>query len=120
MPAAIRPRHRDVAHPGGGPADRGRLIVDHHDGAGLGRVTLQCTGLDQGREMGVDRRRRGEPDGLADLPDRRRIATFGHCLPYVIENLLLSLAEHLTPPRTDVLPRLIEHGFETKHLFDSS
>ena len=66
------------------PAKTGQL-----EGAGLGLVPSQIAGALEVGEVGVDGRRRGEPDALADLAHRRRVAVPVHVLDEEVPDLLL-------------------------------
>ena len=93
-PGGDAAQQRHVTQPVGATADRRLLVVDNDDGPGLGRIPAQDTGRDQTGEMGVDRGGGGQSDGIADLAHRGWVTPVLDRLPYVIEYLLLSLAEH--------------------------
>jgi hypothetical protein len=65
-------------------------VVPHLDGARLGRVATQISQSLQRVEVAVDGGRRGEPHGVADLSDRRRIAAFADLLFDELENASLT------------------------------
>ena len=74
------------------------LAADQLERARLGRVALEQPGALEVREMGVHGRRRGEPDLLADLAHRRRVAVGVDVLDEVVPDLLLAVGEHRWPP----------------------
>ena len=81
---------RDVAHR---PALDGgaRLGVEADlDGAGLRGVAGEVALVLQGREVRVDRGARREADGLADLPDARRVAAVADLGVDELEDLALA------------------------------
>jgi hypothetical protein len=80
---------------------------------------------DQPGEMRVNRRGRGEAESLTDLTHRRWVAALGHGLLDVLQDLLLTFAEHgysfadsfRTPRSTPLHVNLIEQEFAAKHMF---
>src|SRR5207253_10830380 len=71
----------------------------------LRRIASEQTGPLEVREMRVDGRRRGQPDRLADLPHRGRIAVRVDVADEELPDLLLARRErHLAPLR--------EHAFD--------
>ena len=67
--------------------------------ARLGRVALDQPGALEVREVRVHGRRRGEPDRLADLAHRRRVAVRVHVVGQELPDLLLSCRSASRTPR---------------------
>ena len=61
---------RDVAHRSALVGGARCWVVPHLDGTRLGGVSSQVAEPLERVQVAVDRRRRGETDGVADLPDR--------------------------------------------------
>ena len=81
--------------PGGDAPDhrhrhRRRARLGEGHGSGLGRVLSQEALALEVRELRVHARRRREPDGLADLADRRRVPPLAHGLRDDLEDPLLA------------------------------
>jgi len=74
---------------------RVRRAVQQLERARLGWIAPQHADLFEVRQVRVHRRRRGQPDGLADVPHRRRIAVLGRVLADEVVDLLLALRELL-------------------------
>ena len=97
-PAATWPIEREAALADDGlhrihhPAGR---LVEHLDRPRLGRVPPQQPGLLEVGEVGMHRRGRRQPDGLADVPHGRRIAVLARVLLDEVEDLLLALRQVL-------------------------
>ena len=70
------------------------LAADELDRAWLRRIALEQAGALEVCEVCMDGRRRGEPDGLADLPNGRRITVRVHVLGEELPDLLLSRRQH--------------------------
>ena len=106
VPAATSPT-RGTWRTGPGIDDGlgGRVVADL-DGPGLGGVPAQVPLALEHGQMGVDRRRRGEADRLADLADRRGIAPLPHRLGDEVQNLLALAAQCLGHGLPLVLPVL--------------
>ena len=75
--------------------DRADRAVQQLDRPRLRRVAAQQPDLLEVREMGVHRRGRGQPDRLADVTHRRRIAVLRRVLLDEVEDLLLALRQVL-------------------------
>jgi hypothetical protein len=108
---------RDVADQRQPRPDRAAHAVDHvlhgtgeiltHavqqlDGARLGRIAAQQPEPLEVGEMRVDGRRGRQADGLADVPDGRRVAVLSRVALDEVEYLLLALGQvHERSPRRD-------------------
>ena len=75
---------------GGGPAGG---IGGHLDGSRLGGVSSEVAEALERVQVAVHRRRRRQADGLADLPDGRRVAAFTHGSFDEDQDFLLALGE---------------------------
>src|SRR5262249_23122155 len=85
---------------------RAGRTIQQLDGAWLRWIAPQQADLLQVRQVRVDRRRRGEPDSLADVPDRGRIAVARGVLLDEVEDLLLALREVLSYVHAAGSPRV--------------
>src|SRR5205814_2263021 len=72
----------------------GRLTTDELERPRLGGIALEQPRALQVCEVRMDRRGRRKPDGLADLPNRRRIAVPVDVLDEEVPDLLLSSGQH--------------------------
>ena len=87
-----QPGPHDATHALHGAAHR---PVEELDRARLGRVAPQQPDLLQVGQVGVHRRGRRQPDGLADVPHRGRVSVLGRVLADEVVDLLLALRQLL-------------------------
>ena len=85
-------------------------VVVHLEGSGLGGVTSQETLLLEDDQVALDRRRRDEPHGLADLAHRRRVAAVAGVLGHEVDDRLPALGEFGHGSRLGLLGR-VGRGF---------
>ena len=76
-------------------ASLGAPVADELERARLRRVAPQQPGSLEVGEVRVDGRRRGEPDGLPDLADGRRVAVQVDVVDEESPDLLLPRCQHL-------------------------
>ncbi len=69
------------------------FVTDDLYGTRFGWILADHSRLDETGQVAVHGRGGGEPEGLADLPYRRRVAPLVHRRFEVVEDLLLSNAE---------------------------
>ena len=80
----------DVAHRSALDRLRPTRVVDDLDGPGLGGVAREVALVLEGGEVGVHGGARGEPDGLADLADARRVPAVADLGVDELEDLALT------------------------------
>ena len=97
--------------------DRVDRPVEHLDRARLRRIAPQQPDLLEVGQMRVHRRGRREPDRLADVAHRRRIAVLRGVLLDEVEDLLLALRQVLPDVHTG--SDSSSRGGRSEHLFDT-